>query len=62
MHIKTTTVCATLTTPFLDLMGAIYCEKVGDNKRLAIVVKMEVPQQLSVEEAVERSKNTCLES
>lgn len=52
MHIKTTTVCATLTTPFLDLMTAIYCEKVEDNKRLATVVKMEAPQQLSVEEVV----------
>lgn len=43
-------------------MAAIYCEKVKDNRRLAIVVKMEVPQQLSVEEVVECSKNTCLES
>lgn len=51
MHIKTTTVCASPTTPFLDLMAAIYCEKAEDNKRLAIVVKMEV-QQLSVEEVV----------
>lgn len=41
-------------------MAAIYCKKLEDNERLVIVVEMEVPQQLSVEEVV--LKNTCLES
>lgn len=52
MHIKTTTVCATPATPFLDLTAAIYCEKLEDNKRLVIVVEMEAPQQSSVEDVV----------